>query len=108
VQLFHGLVTGAMYGVGAYFVITINGIANTSGQKGRRLLKSALLFLVLIPVVAGFLTGLLGIGNDTTAGSYIGSFAYISGIAGVFLLAKGVRQAILEAAMQKELEAEEE
>ena len=97
-----------MYGVGAYFVITINGIANTSGQKGRWLLKSALLFLVLIPVVAGFLTGFLGIGNETTPGLYIGYFAYISGIAGVFLLAKGVRQAILEASMQQELKLEEE
>ena len=107
-QLFHGLVTGTMYGVGAYFVITINGIANRSGQKGRWLLKSALLFLVLIPVVAGFLTGFLGIGNETTPGLYIGYFAYISCIAGVFLLAKGVRQAILEASMQQELKLEEE
>ena len=64
-QLFHGLVTGAMYGLGAYFVNTINGIANASWQKGRRLLKSALLFLVLIPLVAGFLTGFRGIGNET-------------------------------------------
>ena len=49
----------------------------------------------------------LGLGNETESGLYIGYFAYVSGIAGVFFLAKGLRQAILEASMPKNVETEE-
>ncbi|MBQ26346.1 hypothetical protein [Alcanivorax sp.] len=106
-QLLNGLITGAMFAASAYLVITLNGIANTAGEKGKKLLKNALLFLVIIPMVAGFLKGVLGLGNETASGLYIGYFAYISGISGVFFLAKGLRQAILEASMPKNVETEE-
>ncbi|MQX52284.1 hypothetical protein [Alcanivorax sediminis] len=106
-QLINGLITAALFGASVYLVITINGIANASGAKGKKLLKSALLFMVLIPMVAGFLKGVLGLGNETAIGMYIYYFAYISSISGVFFLAKGLRRAIQEASDSKPAEADE-
>jgi len=107
VQLLNGLITAALFGSVVYFLVTLNQIANMSGDAGKRTLKSALLFLVVIPSVAGFITGFYGMTNKTAVGLYIGYFAYISGIAGVFYLAKGLKQAFNEAAKVKERKAEE-
>lgn len=106
-QLLNGLITAALFGSVVYFLVTLNQIANMSGVTGRKTLKSALLFLIVIPAAAGFIAGFYGLNNKTAVGLYIGYFAYISGIAGVFYLAKGLKQAFNEAAKSKETKTEE-
>ncbi|MCK5874918.1 MAG: hypothetical protein KAG82_09535 [Alcanivoracaceae bacterium] len=96
-QIINGLVYAGLYGVAAYFIFSVNAIANSSSLPTRSILKRAILLAVVVPMVAGFLGGYLGASVGPKVAMYAPYAAIISTIFGIYLLTQGIRLAVDEA-----------
>lgn len=96
-QIINGIVYGGMFAVVAHFLFTLNTVANLSSETTRKLIKIAILLLAIVPISAGFMSGVFKVGAGTSLGAYISYGAIVSSIAGLFLLTRGLQHAIGEA-----------
>ncbi len=98
------LAYGGLFAAIAYFIFTINYIAEASSKPTRSTLKASFMLLVVLPIIFGIF---YGFSESDTIFFKLGSL--ISSAAGMYFIARGIRDAIIEAyGRDAEAEVEED
>ncbi|MGM0564575.1 MAG: hypothetical protein ACQES2_09625 [Pseudomonadota bacterium] len=96
-QILNGIMYAAMFAGTAYFLLTVHTISQASSFKTKAFIMYAFLLLVAIPMTSGFLSGLLQPNPTSTLGYVLGYGSMASSSIGLYLLARGLKSAVIDA-----------